>query len=144
MANGRCRMHGGPSTGPRTPEGLERSRRSNWKHGYYSAEAKQVRREARRQFRLLRQLMAAGNEDDVLDLDPDLDGWRLGLRWSGGPGRHRNAGRREGQSESGKQGYAHIGPPVGIAWTRLAGADYLTVFMSAGCLPPPSVHGLER
>ena len=38
MANGRCRMHGGPSTGPRTVEGLERSRRSNWKHGYYSAE----------------------------------------------------------------------------------------------------------
>jgi hypothetical protein len=23
-------------TGPRTPEGLERSRRANWKHGYYS------------------------------------------------------------------------------------------------------------
>ena len=68
MANGRCRMHGGPSTGPRTPEGLERSRRSNWKHGHYSAEAKQVRREARQQYRLLRQLIAAGNEDDVLDL----------------------------------------------------------------------------
>ena len=68
MANGRCRMHGGPSTGPRTPEGLERSRRSNWKHGYYSAKAKRVRREARRQLQLLRQLIAAGNEDDVLDL----------------------------------------------------------------------------
>ena len=68
MANGRCRMHGGPSTGPRTPEGLERSRRSNWKHGHYSAKAKQVRREARQQYRLLRQLIAAGNEDDVLDL----------------------------------------------------------------------------
>ena len=37
MANGRCRMHGGKSTGPRTPEGLERSRKANWKHGYYSA-----------------------------------------------------------------------------------------------------------
>ena len=68
MPNGRCRMHGGLSTGPRTAEGLARRRRSNWKHGYYSANAKQVRREARRQFRLLRQLMAAGNEDDVLDL----------------------------------------------------------------------------
>ena len=68
MRNGRCRVHGGLSTGPRTAEGLARSRRSNWKHGYYSAEAKRVRREARRQFRLLRQLMAAGNEDDVLDL----------------------------------------------------------------------------
>src|SRR5215207_3288739 len=67
MPNGRCRMHGGPSTGPRTPEGLERSRRSNWKHGYYSAKEKRVRREARQQYRLLRQLIAAGNEDDVLD-----------------------------------------------------------------------------
>jgi len=39
MANGRCRMHGGKSTGPRTPEGLERSRKANFKHGYYSAES---------------------------------------------------------------------------------------------------------
>jgi hypothetical protein len=29
----RCRMHGGLSTGPRTQEGLERSRRARWKHG---------------------------------------------------------------------------------------------------------------
>jgi len=28
MKNGRCRLHGGLSTGPRTPEGLERSRRA--------------------------------------------------------------------------------------------------------------------
>lgn len=38
MTNGRCRMHGGKSTGPRTPEGLERSRKANFKHGFYSAE----------------------------------------------------------------------------------------------------------
>lgn len=44
MANGRCRMHGGKSTGPRTPEGLERSRKANWKHGYYSAESIAMRR----------------------------------------------------------------------------------------------------
>ena len=68
MRNGRCRVHGGLSTGPRTAEGLGAAVRSNWKHGYYSAEAKQVRREARQQYRLLRQLIAAGNEDDVLDL----------------------------------------------------------------------------
>ena len=43
MANGRCRMHGGKSTGPRTPEGLERSRKANWKHGYYSAESINMR-----------------------------------------------------------------------------------------------------
>jgi hypothetical protein len=43
MPNGRCKFHGGKSTGPRTPEGLERSRRANWKHGHYSREAKAER-----------------------------------------------------------------------------------------------------
>jgi hypothetical protein len=44
MSNGRCRMHGGASTGPRTPQGLARSRRANWKHGLYSAQSKGERR----------------------------------------------------------------------------------------------------
>src|SRR5215472_14391926 len=44
MSNGRCRMHGGASTGPRTREGLARSRRARWKHGFYSAEAQAQRR----------------------------------------------------------------------------------------------------
>jgi hypothetical protein len=35
----RCRMHGGASTGPRTPEGLERCRLVRWKHGRRSAAA---------------------------------------------------------------------------------------------------------
>ncbi len=47
MPNGRCRFHGGKSTGPRTVEGLERSRKGNWRHGYYSAQAKAERQEAR-------------------------------------------------------------------------------------------------
>lgn len=38
MANGRCRMHGGKSTGPQTPEGLKRSKKAHYKHGFYSAE----------------------------------------------------------------------------------------------------------
>lgn len=45
MTNGRCRLHGGLSTGPKTPEGLERSRKANWKHGFYSTEAKAERRQ---------------------------------------------------------------------------------------------------
>jgi hypothetical protein len=51
MHNGRCRMHGGPSTGPRTPEGLARSRRARWKHGLYSAEAKAEARVFRQRMR---------------------------------------------------------------------------------------------
>jgi hypothetical protein len=44
MANGRCRLHGGKSTGPRTPEGLERARKAALRHGGYTAEAKAMRR----------------------------------------------------------------------------------------------------
>jgi hypothetical protein len=47
MVNGRCRLHGGKSTGPKTPQGKERSRRGNWQHGYYSQEAKEERRQVR-------------------------------------------------------------------------------------------------
>lgn len=56
MKNGRCRFHGGKSTGPRTVEGLARSRSARLIHGHYSAEAKAERREARitsRAFRIL-------------------------------------------------------------------------------------------
>lgn len=57
MANGRCRLHGGKSTGPRTPEGLARSRRANWKHGWYSAEAKAERRRIQKLLRESRALV---------------------------------------------------------------------------------------
>ena len=36
MKNGRCRMHGGKSTGPKTPEGKMRSALANTKHGRYT------------------------------------------------------------------------------------------------------------
>jgi hypothetical protein len=58
MNNGRCRMHGGASTGPQTPEGLARSKRAASKHGRYSAETVSVGREARDAMRVLRFLMA--------------------------------------------------------------------------------------
>jgi hypothetical protein len=58
MANGRCRLHGGKSTGPRTAEGLARTRRANWKHGHYSAEARAERAKARASLRELRHWLA--------------------------------------------------------------------------------------
>ena len=46
----------GKSTGPRTPEGLERSRRANWKHGHFSREAKAERSRLRAAILALRDL----------------------------------------------------------------------------------------
>ena len=51
---GRCRMHGGKSTGPRTPEGIERCRKANWKHGERSAEHIAYRRAFRRELQWMR------------------------------------------------------------------------------------------
>jgi hypothetical protein len=42
-------MHGGKSTGPRTPEGLESMRRAKIKHGHYSKEIREF-------YRLIREL----------------------------------------------------------------------------------------
>src|SRR5262249_46430972 len=44
--------------GPRTPEGLERSRRANWKHGHFSREAKAERSRVRAAILALRGLDA--------------------------------------------------------------------------------------
>jgi hypothetical protein len=49
----RCRMHGGKSTGPKTPEGLERSRKARWKHGAYSREVREMLRANRQRWRQL-------------------------------------------------------------------------------------------
>jgi len=57
MENGRCWVHGGASTGPRTAQGLARSKRARWKHGYYSAEAKIERAETRAALQELRHLI---------------------------------------------------------------------------------------
>ena len=57
MRNGRCRMHGGLSRGPRTPGGLERSQKARWTHGGRSLEVRMMRAECRRQWRELRALL---------------------------------------------------------------------------------------
>ena len=43
MGNRRCRLHGGLSTGPRTPEGLARLARARTVHGGYGAEMRAFR-----------------------------------------------------------------------------------------------------
>ncbi len=63
MRNGRCRIDGGKSTGPRAPEGLERLRKANWKHGYYSAEAIAARRDLSDFFRECRAVIERISRD---------------------------------------------------------------------------------
>lgn len=58
MRNGRCRLHGGLSTGPRTGEGIARIRRAVTKHGRYSAAAKAERRYFRTLMRECREMLA--------------------------------------------------------------------------------------
>ena len=44
MPNGRCRMHGGSSTGPRTAEGLARMRKAKTRHGQHAEEMRDLMR----------------------------------------------------------------------------------------------------
>jgi hypothetical protein len=57
MRNGRCRLHGGLSTGPKTAEGIERIRRAKTKHGLYSAAAIAERQRFRESFRDCREVI---------------------------------------------------------------------------------------
>lgn len=57
MANGRCRMHGGPSTGPQSAEGKARSSQNRLLHGRYSREAIQEQRESRELLRQCREFL---------------------------------------------------------------------------------------
>jgi hypothetical protein len=57
MKNGRCRLHGGRSTGPRAAAGIEAIRRARTKHGRYSARAIEERRGDRLLLRQLRSLL---------------------------------------------------------------------------------------
>ena len=56
MSNGRCRIHGGASPGPRTAEGIERIRKAHWKHGLRSTEAVRRRKEGMALRREIRRL----------------------------------------------------------------------------------------
>jgi hypothetical protein len=59
MSNGRCRLHGGLSTGAKTLEGVERIRRAVTKHGMYSKRAKAERNEYRILLRQCRETLKA-------------------------------------------------------------------------------------
>jgi hypothetical protein len=59
MLNGRCRLHGGKSTGARTAEGLARCRTATLAHGHRTAEIIELKSAAARSSRALRALARA-------------------------------------------------------------------------------------
>jgi hypothetical protein len=65
MRNGRCRMHGGLGTGPRTAAGLERKRRARWKHRGCSREVRTLRAENRRRWRELWALLSDSGSNEL-------------------------------------------------------------------------------
>jgi hypothetical protein len=72
MANGRCRLHGGCSTDPRTAEGLTRCTAAPTKHGRRNAAARATqRRKARSAVAELRRLLAMIQKVDDSGIDPD-------------------------------------------------------------------------
>jgi len=71
---GRCRLHGGSSTGPRTKEGLARLTASKIKHGRFT---KEKREEARRRAQVGRELRAELTEIENWFLDRGL----LDTKW---------------------------------------------------------------
>jgi hypothetical protein len=54
MANGRCRIHGGRSTGAKTEEGIRRIQEVNTKHGRTTKRAIEARRRSRKMARELK------------------------------------------------------------------------------------------
>ncbi len=67
MRNGRCRLHGGLSTGPKTAEGIERIRRASMTHGRRTQAARAEREYLRvltKECRLLLSQLAEHAEGD--------------------------------------------------------------------------------
>ncbi len=71
MANGRCRLHGGKSTGARTAQGLARCRTATLVHGHRTAEIIDLKSAAARHGRRLRTLAQAARR--LATLTPQSD-----------------------------------------------------------------------
>jgi hypothetical protein len=67
MRNGRCRMHGGKSTGPRTEEGRARIRAARTRHGRYSAEGRAFQSNITGLLRRSRELLRLARQPGAVD-----------------------------------------------------------------------------
>ena len=76
----RCRLHGGASTGPRTPEGLARSQKARWLHGEFSATARLQSRSIRQLGKIAMNPNPVAREAVARRLGHKIEKWRLRLR----------------------------------------------------------------
>jgi hypothetical protein len=65
MDNGRCFLHGGKSTGPRTPKGIEKCRKAPWKHGIYSKESLERRNQTKFLIKESKKLLSKIESDEL-------------------------------------------------------------------------------
>src|SRR6266849_1326072 len=147
----RCRLHGGKSTGPRTPEGLARSRRARWKHGGYSAAELERFRRLQVEFRTFNAagatrrawvLAAMTQLEDLERKDlrnlkrrpPRRTGPARDAQWANGG--KRQSGRPQGQ-ETIETGSVPLKPEYVLqAVARLASFHIGELFDAAGHLKP--------
>jgi hypothetical protein len=69
MRNGRCRLHGGKSTGPRTEEGRARIRAARTRHGRYTAESRAFQRDITSLLRSSRELLSLARQPGPIDAE---------------------------------------------------------------------------
>jgi hypothetical protein len=125
MRNGRCRLHGGLSTGPRTAAGLARSCRARWKHGARSAEVTALRRAARAQLRRMRTILA-------------------GTRLSAGHGVHRSIARAAARAPIAKANHREHRDRRGAMPPSSCAARHIPSSVSPVVNPFPAGHGVHR
>jgi hypothetical protein len=68
MPNGRCRFHGGKSTGPKTTEGRKKSAEANLKHGLYSLKYKMQRNQILVLKKFIEIMARPGTDSPYLDI----------------------------------------------------------------------------
>jgi len=72
MRNGRCRIHGGCSTGAKTVEGIERIRAARTEHGRYS-QAAIAKGQSKQLIRTIRALIS-GDTDSIDEAEKGAGG----------------------------------------------------------------------
>jgi hypothetical protein len=146
MANGKCRFHGGKSTGPRTAAGLQRARDARLIHGLRSAEVIELRATAARVGRTLQALTAIAKDRFATKPQSTRSDRPLDRNTAASP-----AGYRVDRSESASAAAGRIiaTPPEGAMRVGKDGRHGFVPLVTSWCKPSsrdtsPAGHGVDR